>query len=173
LLAILSGVWLVFIGVSGNFIAETLGCKTQKLLSESVLAKQAVVFAVLFFALSALSELSLLECILFAAVSQLVFILLTKQNESYTLFSLFLLLVLYSLARERQRQDEPAESLDVAIYCIASIFGISLVVGFYKYYAKQKAERLDSFEWSKFLLGTLKCDSLQEDTGVTFAFDDL
>ena len=48
-LGIIDGVFLLFLAISGNFIAETLGCQTQELLSNSVLAKQCMTFFIIFF----------------------------------------------------------------------------------------------------------------------------
>ncbi len=39
----IKGIFLLILGVSGNFVAETLGCKTQKLLSENMFAKHFII----------------------------------------------------------------------------------------------------------------------------------
>ena len=40
---LITGIFLLILAVSGNFIAETLGCKTQKLLSENMFAKNIII----------------------------------------------------------------------------------------------------------------------------------
>ena len=47
----LKGVFLLVLAVAGNFIAETLGCKTQKLLSENMYSKHFISLFVLYFAI--------------------------------------------------------------------------------------------------------------------------
>ena len=47
----IKGIFLLALGVSGNFVAETLGCQTQKLLTESMLAKQSVILMMIYFAI--------------------------------------------------------------------------------------------------------------------------
>ena len=43
------GLLLLSLTVMGNFVAETLGCNTQKLLSKSRIAKLVVVFFLIYF----------------------------------------------------------------------------------------------------------------------------
>ena len=38
-----------FLAISGNFLAETLGCQTQELLTNSVIAKQLMTFFIIYF----------------------------------------------------------------------------------------------------------------------------
>ena len=54
--SIIKGVFLLILAVSGNFVAETLGCKTQKLLGESMLAKHFIILLVVYFALGFTSD---------------------------------------------------------------------------------------------------------------------
>jgi len=53
---IMNGVLLLILAISGNFIAETLGCKTQKLLTENMLAKHVVILFIIYFSLGFASE---------------------------------------------------------------------------------------------------------------------
>ena len=52
----MKGIFLLILAVAGNFVAETLGCKTQKLLSENMLAKQVVILLILYFAIDFTSK---------------------------------------------------------------------------------------------------------------------
>ena len=45
------GVYLLILAISSNFLAETLGCKTQKSLSENMLAKHFTILFIIYFAL--------------------------------------------------------------------------------------------------------------------------
>ena len=47
----LLSIFLLILAVSGNFVAETLGCKTQKLLTENMFAKNIIIILVIYFAL--------------------------------------------------------------------------------------------------------------------------
>ena len=48
---ILKGVFLLVLALAGNFTAETLGCKTQKLLSENMFVKHFISIFILYFAI--------------------------------------------------------------------------------------------------------------------------
>ena len=50
------GFFLLFLAVSGNFIAETLGCETQFLFSNNLIVKQIIVFLILFFTINLTSK---------------------------------------------------------------------------------------------------------------------
>ena len=52
----LKSIFLLIIAVSGNFVAETLGCKTQQLLSTNMYAKQLVTICIIYFSLSLFSN---------------------------------------------------------------------------------------------------------------------
>ena len=41
--SIIKGIFLLILAVAGNFVAETLGCKTQKLLSNNMLSKHIII----------------------------------------------------------------------------------------------------------------------------------
>ena len=46
----IKGIFLLILAVAGNFVAETLGCKTQQLLSNNMLSKHIVIILILYFA---------------------------------------------------------------------------------------------------------------------------
>ena len=46
-LGIIDGLFLLFLAISGNFLAETLGCQTQELFTDSIIAKQIMTFFII------------------------------------------------------------------------------------------------------------------------------
>ena len=48
---IIQGIFLLIVAVSGNFVAETMSCQTQKLLSENMYVKNAVIILIVYFSL--------------------------------------------------------------------------------------------------------------------------
>ena len=50
---IIKGIFLIILAEYGNFVADTVGCNTQKFLSDNILAKQfiivIIIYSVLFF----------------------------------------------------------------------------------------------------------------------------
>ena len=45
------GIFLLIIGVGGNFIAETMNCQIQKVLTKNMYAKNFVLFVIIYFSL--------------------------------------------------------------------------------------------------------------------------
>ena len=50
--SIIKGIFLLILAVAGNFVAETLGCKTQKLLSNNMYAKHVVLLTTIYFCIN-------------------------------------------------------------------------------------------------------------------------
>lgn len=160
LLPILTSGLLLYVGIAGNFIAETLGCKTQRMLTESMLAKHFVVLTVIFFTLGTFSEYSTLDCILYSCVTWVIFVMLTKQNPTYTVLLLSMMGMIYALTRERDMDDSESGDYDTLIVSMVVLFGVVLSAGFFTYYNKQLLEKGDEFDWKKFMFGKHTCDSM-------------
>ena len=46
----------MLLAICGGYVAQTLGCKTQKILTENIYVKHIVVFSLIYFTSSVLSE---------------------------------------------------------------------------------------------------------------------
>ena len=55
---LVKGVLLIFLAMSGNFLAELLGCQTQKLLTENMWAKHAILLFSIYFAMGVVQDLN-------------------------------------------------------------------------------------------------------------------
>lgn len=163
---------LLLIGVSGNFVAETLSCRTQKLFSKSMMAKQLIIFAVVYFTLTATSDensnplLKFAEAIGYYAL----FLAFTKMTPFFTAVGLFLLIALYILQQfityfgatgaSQQKIDDWVVGATVVQYTLLGL----IVIGFVFYFLKQYRDHSDDFSVKTFLFGTLDCDSHKEST---------
>ena len=99
----LKGVFLLVLAVAGNFIAETLGCKTQKLLSENMFAKHFISIFILYFAIGFVNSDSPQHPVTVmqtAAVIYTLFLLFTKMNLTFTLI-VFLLLGANAISKKK------------------------------------------------------------------------
>ena len=96
-LGIIDGLFLLLLAISGNFIAETLGCQTQKLLTESIMAKQLMTFFIIFFTISYSNKDidSPLSKLTKALLVYGFFLLFTKMNLTFTIATFLTLLALY------------------------------------------------------------------------------
>ena len=55
-LSISSGIFLLLLAVSGNFVAETLGCKLQNILTNNMVVKNLVILFMIYFTINITAE---------------------------------------------------------------------------------------------------------------------
>ena len=170
---IIKGVFLLILAVSGNFVAETLGCKTQKLISENMYAKHLVIILILYFAIGftntdkAKHPFDLLKMVMYVYV---LFLLFTKMDIRSTIIVLGLLSLSYlnstfinyykniSSNGEEQETIELLEKIQKTLF--VSMTAV-IFIGFTLYYRKQYSEYYNKWSTSKFLFGVNKCKSMQ------------
>lgn len=180
-LKILDGLFLLFLAISGNFIAETLGCQTQELLSRSTLAKQAMTFFVIFFTIDySESEIESpsSKCIK-ALLVYIFFLLFTKMDIIPTIIVFVLLMALYCSnsykkyyeatfknIKHPKKQDEYEHSNKIqSLHKIQKFMmgGIIIIIlaGFTLYFKEKKIEYKTDFNFNKFIYGVVKCKGLK------------
>ena len=168
---IIKAIFLLILAISGNFVAETLGCKTQLLLSNNMIIKQLIVLFMIYFTLSHISETDIhpLTNIKFSIIIWVLFLLFTKMNLQFTILSFVLLLINYIIhtyIEYYQEQEDNDDNKDIInklqlVYdTIYKTLIVIIITGFILYF---KSEYKDyKLEWStkKFLFGVNKCKSM-------------
>ena len=100
LLNLISGIFLLVLTVFGGFVAETLGCKTQKLLSKNMIAKNIIIILIIYFVISFTSKdkrYSPLNILIKSLLIWVIFLIFTKMNIIFTLIAFLLLIILLFL----------------------------------------------------------------------------
>ena len=94
---IVKAVFFLILAIVGGWIGNTLGCTTQKLMINSMLAKHITLFMVIYFAMNISKKVEKSPLmILKASVSiYVLFILFTKMNIYSTVIVFLLLAVIY------------------------------------------------------------------------------
>ena len=93
----IKGLFLLILAICGNFIAETLGCQTQKLLTNSTMAKQMMTFFIIFFTID-YSDKNIEEPsskLIKASLVYLFFLLFSKMDLKPTIIVFILLISIY------------------------------------------------------------------------------
>lgn len=165
----LKSLFLLVIGVSGNFVAETLGCKTQKLLSENMLAKQSVILLILYFTLTffSSSDVNPSENIFFAIFVWTMYLLFTKMNIEFTIVTFLLLALNYILYtyvdyyKTNNKDNELVNKLEYTYNIINKFLIVFVIVGFLLYFKKQYSEHLKDWSTTEFIFGNITCDSMK------------
>jgi len=168
---IMNGVLLLILAIAGNFIAETLGCKTQKLLTENMLAKHVVILFIIYFSLGFASESNPNPMILLRnSVSiWVLFLLFTKMSLNFNIF-VFGLVVLYHFINtyinyysslDKKKYKKEIDNYNKILYYLKYLIIGLLIVGFVLYFNKQRNEYSKNWSTFKFIFGVNKCKSLQ------------
>jgi hypothetical protein len=178
-LGIIDGLFLLLLAVSGNFIAETFGCQTQELLSESIMAKQIMTFFIIFFTISYSNSdtENPTTKLIKSSIVYIFFLLFTKMNIFPTVVVLFLLMGLYISNNykkffistfNKKKSNKNLVSHQDKIKNITKIqkiliIGVAIVIsmGFFNYYKEKQIEYKNSFEFRKFIFGVVKCKKME------------
>ena len=166
------GLFLLFLAVGGNYVAQTFSCKTQKLLLENMYAKQAMVLFVLYFAVGFVDEsnTSPFQKLLLALFIWVLFLMFTKMNALFTMVSFALFsfayfiqtwITYYKNLKDDKKYSEEISNLEHIFRNLVFLTLFLVVVGFIIYYMQQYKDRPKDFSLLKFIFGTVKCDSLK------------
>jgi len=174
ILSLTDGFFLLFLAISGNFIAETLGCETQFFFSNNLFFKQAIVFLLLFFTINFTSKENLApkESLIKATALWSFFLLFTKMSAEFTFIVLSLLILIFILEKQKEyitsipskdtSTNNTTEINNLIKYqkILISLSLMLVVIGFISYYLAKKREYKSSFRLGQFLFGVNKCKSL-------------
>ena len=161
------GVYLLILAISSNFLAETLGCKTQKLLSENMFAKHFAILFIIYFALDFSSSRSNnpIHILEMTFIVYIFYLLFTKMSLFFTCLTFVLLGAVYITSNfidYYTTLNDKSKEIDILIIVRKSIyFSVALIIlyGFISYYIKQRRDHAKNWSSIKFLFGTTKCSS--------------
>ena len=169
-LSFILGIFLLLVAVSGNFVAETLSCQLQRLLSENMYVKNIVILMIIYFSLGfASSEEGLVSPHKIALQSVMIwifFVFFNKMDISFTLTALaglFIILVIRNYVEYYEKLRENVEIIPFLKTMMDNLFmavcGV-VIIGFLLYFKRQYTEYRKSFSLVTFLFGKTKCKSL-------------
>lgn len=171
-----TGLFLLFLAVGGNFMAETLGCRTQKILTENMFIKQLFIIMMIYFTIdfTTSDDISPLQLFYRTIGVWIYFILFTKLPANITLLVVILLLSMFIVKKYEQYyrilEKEKKISIKTEVekinkleklkqYLFYIVIGLT-IIGNILYLIKQMKDHKD-FSLSKFYFGVLKCNSMK------------
>lgn len=166
----IQGIFLLILAVSGNFVAETLGCKTQKLLTENMFAKHFVLFFILFFSIDFVksdTNMHPKDILSLTILVYIIFILFTKMNIYFTVVVFAFLMLLYTTQTfinyykdsPNPKNREFVKKL-IARQKFQYIFVILIIlIGFLQYSLKQYKDHRKNWSTLTFIFGKPTCAS--------------
>ena len=167
---ILKATLLLILSVCGNFLAETLGCQSQKVL-ENMFVKHLLLFFMIYFTINFTQTGIVVNPIINVFKAFIVWIIyhfFTHMDLVPTIIVGLLLMILFFISNYRTYinesasvKKEKAEKVDNALKFTQKILWIILVitilVGSSLYYFEKKKEYGSKFNPLKFIFGVKKC----------------
>ena len=156
--------FLLFLTISGNFLAQLFPCQVQELFTTSIFHKHILAFFTLFFAIVLSSDDTKDLTLLFrkTILLYLLFVLITRMDKNFFLLFLFILASKYLLEKQIENlpKDTPEETLNnynkmnKMLQYTLIIIGI---IGFLIYLGEKKYEYGTDFDFSTFIFGKTVC----------------
>jgi hypothetical protein len=164
LTTIQKGMFWLWLAVSGNFVSETLSCKTQKLLNGNMYVKQILTFAILYFVTGFVdtSKHNPIEHLKLSAIIWVLFLLFTKMHIVPTIIS-FILICLsyllndYSSYYEKEGELEKSKKYKEISELILKVNIALIIVSFVVYLVSKYKEYKGKFNILTFILGKPNC----------------
>jgi hypothetical protein len=170
--SMLKGIFLLVLAVCGNFVAETLGCKTQALLSQSMLAKQTVILLIIYFAIDFTSSDDIathpVDNMKYVLGIWVFYLMFTKMNRFFTVLVFGILSLMYLTSTfvsyyeglDEKEREKYASFISMyhqsTSYVLYGIGGITLI-GFGLYFQKQYKEHRKHWNTMTFIMGKPSC----------------
>lgn len=162
---LLKGMFLLILAISGNFIAETLSCKTQKHLSNNMYLKHSIIILMIYFVINLMDNKikhprENFKATLFVYIS---FLIITKMNIYFTLLSFLLLTSIfiienYIIYYKKKKINKYKELYKIQTKLLYLLCGI-IILGFSLYFIKQRNDHKKNWNSLKFIFGVIKCDN--------------
>lgn len=168
-------IFILYLLVSCNFLANLFSCRTQTMLNNNMAVKHLLGFMTMYFfvvlvdsesKLGNTPELQMLITIAF----YFIFIITTRMDYKWWLAFIVLVSIIYILEIFKTNKNLPLEryknfetSQKYLTYVTISI----IIIGFLIYYGRKKLEYGDDFNIFTFLIGKPKCSFNKEGPYVT------
>jgi len=167
----ITGLFLLYLIILGNFSGELLNCRIQELFTEVALAKHVVIFFTIYYFINLTSpeEHNPIQNLYKSAFMHLIFIISRDLPILYTLIILVLMFVIKFLddyKRFHYKKNHPKYNLINKITIgISIIILILLIYGFIQYTKFEYKSHKKNWSWRKYLIGlnrNKQCDSLTD-----------
>jgi hypothetical protein len=154
--------FIFYVTLGGNFVAQLFPCQVQKLFTENIYYKHFLAFFILFFAIVLTSDKT--EKISTTLLSKTVllyslFIILTRMDKNFFLLFFLTLCIKFIILNELSHTKDAADKdkynkINKTLNYVLISIG---VIGFILYYGEKKYEYGKRFNFLTFLLGKPVC----------------
>ena len=168
------GLFFLLLGISSNFIGDTMGCQIQQLFTENTLVKQIIVFLTILFGIdlsdSSNKTLNLKEKLFVSGIVFVIFTILANMDYQFSLIAFSLITALY-LVNEKvndfiyKKVDKDEEIKDIKKNSyqelrknISIILIATIIIGFTIYFTSKQQKFGKDFDIIKFIFGQSLCN---------------
>ena len=166
-----SGLLLLSVSVMGNYIAQTLGCQTQRVLENNMFAKKFVVFMIIYFTLNITNKDNVhpAQQLTTSFFLWIFFIIFSRMNLTFTIVVFLLLSISYTIKNfyeyykendDFDKNKELIEKLEKYNKYLGASISLLTITGFLFYFMKERNEK-KNFSFYYFIFGKKTCDSLK------------
>jgi hypothetical protein len=160
----LSALFVLYLLISANFLAELYGCRLQALLRSSMLMKHVLgIMTLLFFGVMAdptIADRPVLHALAVGVAMYAIFIMTIRTHLKVMLAVLCMLLGIYLLSLYRKRRDatqRDSSHIQMAQVILVALAGAVTLGGFVAYAMDKQSEYGNQFDWGTFILGKPAC----------------
>lgn len=156
-------IFVLYLIISANFLANLFSCRVQYLLSNNMYVKHLLgFFTLLFFIIIVNNNEKKNEALIFIAIGiYLLFIITAKIDFNFWIIFIILLSIIYTLEiyKKENENNTTIGNIDInTIQYSLIIFNVFIIiVGFFVYLGKKKFEYKENFNYTTFLFGKNKC----------------
>ena len=166
---VLQGIFLIMLTIIGGVTESTFSCQTLKFLHTNILAKQVVIFCLIYFTIDFTDNKNShpIDTLKNTIVIWIAYIIMSKQTIHFTITIFLLLVSLYIIhnyidyVEDKKNHSENKELHDklnqYSIYIKYTLVAVSLI-GFVLYFIKERKEHKKNYSLLKFFFGSNKCD---------------
>lgn len=153
-------IFVLYLVISSNFLAQLFSCQLQYILNNSMLAKHFLGYMTLLFfvVLSSGDTQSTSEALLYSLIIYIIFWFSTRISTEYFIVFIILTAAMYII---HLYQKESGVQVSRRLQIVKNILQISmfvvLVVGFFFYIIEKKVEYRKKFSFKTFILGKPIC----------------
>jgi hypothetical protein len=158
-------IFILYLLISGNFLANLLGCRTQEAFNNNMVLKHLLGFMTMYFFIVLVDTKSKWSDsphtqLLFTLLFYFLFIITTRMDYDWWIIFIIGLSIVYILQvykdHDKTTQEQREQLQKYQKYLTYTVF-IIIIIGFLIYYGNKKAEYGKNFNILSFFLGKSKC----------------
>jgi uncharacterized membrane protein len=160
-------IFIIYLIISSNFLANLFGCRTQDVLTNNMLLKHLLGFMTMYFFVVLVDNKSKLSDspknqLLFTILFYITFLLTTRMDFKWWVGLIVILCMFYILQVYKDHdktEDKDKKKYEYYQIYLSYLMITVLIIGFLVYIGRKKVEYKDSFNLMTFIFGKTTCSN--------------